>query len=344
MITIKEIAKRAEVSIGTVDRVLHNRGRVSAETEKKIRDIVKESGYKPNMIARSLSLKRTLLIAVLMPLISQDGGYWKKSKTGVLKAGEELSPYNVKTKLFYYNKHKESSFREKFKEVLAAEPDGILMAPVLSDAAGDLIRGIPKATPYLFFDANLTGSRNLSFIGQNSYDSGLLAGELMKMIISRPGIIAAIQPMVNDDHIRHRIEGFTAAIYPEPELSVKVYIPDRSGDRLSFQRLLQRLFKESKTIEGIFVSNAVCHYAADYLVEHSLESVKLIGYDLVEKNVNHLSQGVIDFLIGQRPEKQGFEGIHMLHRFLAFGEKGESHNFMPLDIVTKQNLKYYQHV
>ncbi len=344
MITIKEIARKANVSIGTVDRVLHNRGRVSPETEKRVREIVEKSGYKPNMIARSLSLKRELLFAVLMPMTNQDSGYWNKSKTGILKAGEDLSPYNVKIKLFYYNKYKESSFRDRFKEVLAADPSGILMAPVLSDAAEELIRGIPQKIPYLFFDANLLGANNLSFIGQNSYDSGLLAGDLMKMILPRPGSVAAIQPMVKDNHIRHRIEGFIASIHSEPGLSVKVYIPDRSGDRLSFQRLLRRLFKEYKTIDGIFVSNALCHYTADYLVEHSLESVKLIGYDLVKRNVHHLQQGVIDFLIGQRPEEQGFEGIHILHRYLAFGEKRESRIFMPLDIVTKQNLKYYPHV
>ncbi|MCP4752489.1 MAG: LacI family transcriptional regulator [Proteobacteria bacterium] len=60
MITIKDIAKRAGVSIGTVDSVLHGRERMAARTEKRIRDIVDESGYKPNLIARSLSLKRNL--------------------------------------------------------------------------------------------------------------------------------------------------------------------------------------------------------------------------------------------------------------------------------------------
>ena len=47
MITIKEIAKEAGVSIGTVDRVLHNRGRVSREAQEKVNAVVEKAGYKP---------------------------------------------------------------------------------------------------------------------------------------------------------------------------------------------------------------------------------------------------------------------------------------------------------
>ena len=48
MATIKEIAELAGVSRGTVDRVLNNRGAVNAETEAKIRSIMKQLHYKPN--------------------------------------------------------------------------------------------------------------------------------------------------------------------------------------------------------------------------------------------------------------------------------------------------------
>ena len=46
--TLKEIAERAGVSRGTVDRVMKNRGGVNPETEKRVRRIVEESGYTPN--------------------------------------------------------------------------------------------------------------------------------------------------------------------------------------------------------------------------------------------------------------------------------------------------------
>ena len=54
-IRIKDIALRAGVSIGTVDRVLHKRGEVSEETQQKIQQIIDELDYRPNLLASSLA-------------------------------------------------------------------------------------------------------------------------------------------------------------------------------------------------------------------------------------------------------------------------------------------------
>ena len=61
MVTIKNIAELANVSIGTVDRVIHNRGEFSLKTEEKVRKVIKELNYKPNVIARSLVTKKKLI-------------------------------------------------------------------------------------------------------------------------------------------------------------------------------------------------------------------------------------------------------------------------------------------
>ena len=58
-ITITQIAKLAGVSRGTVDRVIHQRGRVAPEVEKRIRDIMDD--YHPNMLGRALAVSKTLL-------------------------------------------------------------------------------------------------------------------------------------------------------------------------------------------------------------------------------------------------------------------------------------------
>lgn len=60
-ITITQIAKFAGVSRGTVDRVIHQRGRVAPEVEKRIRDIMDENDYHPNMLGRDLAVSKTLL-------------------------------------------------------------------------------------------------------------------------------------------------------------------------------------------------------------------------------------------------------------------------------------------
>jgi len=69
-VTIKDVAKKAGVGLGTVSRVLNNHPSVSEETRKKVLDAIKELDYNPNAIARSLKVKYTKSIGVMIPDIS----------------------------------------------------------------------------------------------------------------------------------------------------------------------------------------------------------------------------------------------------------------------------------
>ena len=67
MAGIKDVAKRANVGVGTVSRMLNNSGYVADATRKKIEGAMKELNYTPNELARNLYHKRTGIIAVLVP-------------------------------------------------------------------------------------------------------------------------------------------------------------------------------------------------------------------------------------------------------------------------------------
>ena len=58
--TVFDVARLAGVSRGTVDRVLHSRGRVSQETVKKVQDAVEQLRFSPNPNAASLGSKRSM--------------------------------------------------------------------------------------------------------------------------------------------------------------------------------------------------------------------------------------------------------------------------------------------
>ncbi|MCD5414327.1 MAG: LacI family transcriptional regulator [Clostridiales bacterium] len=69
-INIKDVAKKAGVSISTVSRVVNESKVVRQETHKKVMKVIEELGYKPNAIARSLKIKTTKTIGILIPDIS----------------------------------------------------------------------------------------------------------------------------------------------------------------------------------------------------------------------------------------------------------------------------------
>ena len=69
-ITIKDVAKKAGVSISTVSRVINDSKPVTDEVKQKVLDVIKETGYIPNPLARSLVTKRSQLIGVIVPEVS----------------------------------------------------------------------------------------------------------------------------------------------------------------------------------------------------------------------------------------------------------------------------------
>ena len=106
-IRIIDIAEMAGVSVGTVDRVIHNRGRVSEENEKKVRAILEKANYQPNLMARSLASKKQYHFLAITPSF-KPGEYWEAISEGIAKAASETEFYNVNvTKLFFdqYDNH-----------------------------------------------------------------------------------------------------------------------------------------------------------------------------------------------------------------------------------------------
>lgn len=68
--TIKDVAKKANVSIATVSRILNDQGGYSEKTKFKVLKVIEELGYQPNAVARGLINKRTHTIGVLFPKLS----------------------------------------------------------------------------------------------------------------------------------------------------------------------------------------------------------------------------------------------------------------------------------
>jgi LacI family transcriptional regulator len=340
--TIKEIARKANVSIGTVDRVMHGRGRVSRETAELVKEIIKESGYKPDVFGRRLSLSKEFTFAVLMPRLSQDSKYWEISARGIEQAHEELKAYKIKLKYFFYDRYSEKSVKKEIKKIEESEIDGLLVAPVLHRPIKRFLLSITDRIPYVLFNANIPDSNALSYIGQDSFQSGVLCAKLMRNMICGNGCIAMILAAPDDYHIIERADGFKSFFEDVKDFEIKSYSL-RPCTKESFYAMMNNIMREDKKLRGIFVANSATHYAAEYLKEYGIDKkIYLIGYDLIEENVKCLKEGLIDFLISQKAEMQGYKGLLTLYRSVVMQESCEKHIMMPLDIITNENLIYYQ--
>ena len=104
---------------------------------------------------------------------------------------------------------------------------------------------------------------------------------------------------------------------------------------------MDQFFEKYKKVKGIFVTNSRSHLVANYLNENQINSIVFAGYDLISENMIYLEKGTIDFLIGQRPKEQGYKAIMAVFSFLVLKQEVEKVNYSPIDIITKENAKYY---
>ena len=342
MATVKEIAERANVSIGTVDRVIHNRGRVSSDTRKRIEDIIRELDYSPNFFAKNLRRGQNYRFSVLMPRKEQDNSFWSLIWQGMEKATAELSAYNIEVTPYYYDRNSDRSFQIQSNKILSEIPDGLIIAPVLSVNLKDFIERIPDTVPYVFVDSRIDNSKPISYIGHHPYKSGVLAAKLMKLLAGeKQGTIAVIRSYLEEYHMDQRARGFHSYFANDEGITLVDYNITGVENRKSYTEITKRCVQSNSDLIGIFVTNVYTNYVAEYLsVLDQTQKPKLIGYDLVKENIKYLKDGVIDFLLSHRPDIQGYNALMQLYDYRVIKRDVESEPFMPIDILTKENIDF----
>lgn len=338
--SVKEIARLAGVSIGTVDRVLHDRGRVAKKTEEKVREIIKSLNYKPDVFARNLKLSKAWDFGVLMPGVDQDSRYWQLPHQGIEGAVRELSPLKIKVHYFFFDKYDNNSFCINCEKALKADLDGLIIAPVLGKATEKFIDCIPGDLPYVFFDSFVPGAKPLAVIGQDSMQAGRLAASLMCLLLPNGGEVAVIRSLPWDYHIEKRISGFRNYFKSRKHFTLTVYDMRNHQNGTSFGKTIRQIRNNHGDLKGLFVSNANTYpFARSLRSTGSTKKVAVIGFDLIRENVQLLKSGQIDFLISQRPKTQGYQSIYSLYRHVILNEPVEKELFMSLEIITKENIE-----
>ncbi|WP_138477535.1 substrate-binding domain-containing protein [Dyadobacter bucti] len=346
IVRIKDIAEKAQTSKGTVDRVLHNRGRVADDVRERILKIIEELNYEPNFIAQSLKSQRTFNLVALIPDPHVDP-YWEAPKAGLEKAEKELRQYGIYISQLIFNPHEVTSFIAKAEEATKENPDGVLIAPIFYKEVLPFFKEwATKDIPYVLFNTQIEHVDPLCYIGQDSFQSGELAAKIICFGLQSPGsiLVAHInEDISNSAHLITKEEGFRNYFARKAEREkfriVTKEINFSEGTSLDMQ--LDQILTDEPQLSAVYVTNSKAFEIASYLERKGLNDIKLVGYDLLKPNLDYLDKEIISFLINQNPLGQGYWGIHQLANHLVFKKEIQPIKFLPLDIITKENLDYY---
>ncbi len=342
---IKDIARLAGVSAGTVDRVLHGRGKVSETNRAAVELALRQSGYKPNLHLSSISMKKGFSLAVAVPECAE-GEYWEQVRGGIMRAVGEYDSLSIDCKFFYYNQFDLFSCRRVFAELASGHWDGVIVGPTFKDETIVLANALDDSrTPYVFVDSMVDGTSPVCFFSANQYVCGYLLAKLMYQITPAGSEYVLCQARrVGDESANNtmmRKSGFMEFFRERGlENSIRRLLFSAS-DPSENESLVGDFFARNPKVRGGAVLSSRGGIMADYLKRHGVAGVRLVTFDLTRSNVEGLKGGGLGFVVCQRPAQQGFMAVKALMMRLVFGNSPQRENYMPLDIVTQENLEYY---
>jgi len=345
LITIKDIAKEANVSVGTVDRVLHNRGGVSPKTEDKIRKILKQKKFKINTIASSLAMKKNLNLATLIPQYDGENVFWKSPMSGIQKGSQEVNPYGIENHIFTFDQFNPQSYTDAFKMLIQLQPDAVVMVPIFIKETTEIIQTLShRKIPYLFFNVDLKGYNNLCYIGQKSFEAGILAGKLTRLCIDSEDevlIVLTRKNLYDYEANFERVKGFVH-YFKENKPETKIHElqfdepskVEQSGERIN------DFLKKNPQIKGILVPSSRISNVCRVIDHDKLKELKLVGFDTTPQNVEALEKGLVTFLISQKSFNQGYKSIKTMANYLVHKKIPNNEIPTPLEIITKENYNF----
>ncbi len=341
-ISVKDIAKLSNVSIGTVDRVIHNRKGVSETTRKLVQDIIDQTGYKKNIIASRLASKKTIRIITLLPAGTNEFDYWHLHQQGLDQAYSKLLDLGLELQHFHFEILKSATFKKQWDVIKSLPFDGIITVPVFEN----LMEGVVHycnihSRPIVFVDAMSEKFPDIAFIGQNAFKAGRVCARLMVNITDAKSKYLLVNISTgNTIHINNlqRDHGFRS-FFKDNGLNNQIYtISNQLEDRLEFIKELKTLIKRQGNFEGILVTNSRSSFVVDALDDLGMKDMKVIGFDLNEKNINHLKEERIHFLIDQKPQLQSKRAVDAAFNAVAYRNESIYDQSMPVEIFVKENL------
>lgn len=270
MATLKDVARESGLTVGTVSRVLNNRGYISEQTRNKVYEVMKQLNYQPNEMARSLSKQKNNTIALIVPHIMHP--YFSK-----LISCMELAASKYKYKILLFNsKGKEEKEEEYIEMCKSNRVEGIVLCSGSFRTEKFKNLHCPLITMERFMDEGTAG------IECDNYQGGVLAAEHMiskgcRQLLYIGGVNE--QPMPADERTRAFVDVCRrhGVVFHE-ENPGQIFYND-----MKYYSVIQQALDRYPETDGIFAgSDLIAAQVLQVCREKGMpvpERIKVVGFD-----------------------------------------------------------------
>lgn len=320
MPTIKDVAKKSNVSVATVSRVINNTGYVNHETRKIVEAAIDELGYVPNELARSLFRKKSNIIGLIVPHISTYffGELIESLEGPIMKHGYKLMIFNSKDDI---------EIEKKYINVLSQyNIDGLILAANTQSVRSYLNLKIPIITIDHIIDKSIP-----SITSDNVLGGELAARKLVKnganLIIHFRGPSVLLT-------VVDRARGFYQ-VMDEHNIDVHSFDLDFKAPDLND---IEMFIKRHPDVNGIFCSSdIIAMYVISILTKLGYrvpDDVQVIGFDNIQ-----LSSVIMPRLttIAQPIIEMGECAVESLITLIDKKEIDELHQLIPVRLIERDS-------
>lgn len=346
-IRIKDIAEKSGVSVGTVDRVLHNRPNVSQTARKKVENVLNSIDYRPNMYASALAYNKSYSFFCIIPRHEHET-YWEEIEEGAVKAGETRRDFHVNVKMLYYKRFDNKSFTECCTKCLKNSPNGVIIVPSDIDITKNFTEKLHEQDiPFILLDSYLPDLKPMSFYGQDSFCSGYFAAKILMLIASgekeimlmkqtKNGKVASKQQANREVGFKHYMSEYF------PHIKVRELDLPIDHEESEYAPMLESFFTDNMDIHHCITFCSKSYIVGEFLQRTNRRDIQIMGYDIIDRNAKCLRLGSISFLIAQHAFMQGYNCVDALFKAIVLKMKVDPVNYMPIELLSKENIDFYR--
>ena len=331
-VTIKEIARAAGVSRGTVDRVLHNRSGVNQDVAERIRRMAEEMGFTPNRAGKILAarkqpmsigclyrLKVIIFFQMLLPVFSGLRTSWRIRCDG---ACGHIKGFDPATHINAVNR-------------LAAEGySGLCLTTMdIPEVQLAVHTVIGKGIPVVSVNTDIPDTGRICYVGPDYFNDGQTAAGLLARMTD---VVLHVLIVTGSYYIRghkERINGFISGMkHHKVSFMIADTIESQDDDEYAYVRTVRSL-SQHPDINCVFIGAGGVTGVCTAVKHLQRTAVHILSFDAVPSTVGYVKDGTIDFTICQEPERQGYMAIKKLFDYLISDDGRDPEDFITDTII-----------
>lgn len=339
-ITVKEIARLAGVSRGTVDRALKGRDGINRETKERILKIAQEHNYTPNLIGKALVYsKHPIKVSVILNSVGND--FFSEMKRGFFEAEREYSSYGICLALREIKGYKSEDILRAIDEI-DEDTKALVLTPVNDEKVREKIDDLTeRGVCVITISSDIENSKRTAYVGCDYLKSGRIAGRLIRLLNKKGASVCIATGSANHKGHMSRVEGIKAYLSDHGnDINIAGVIENQDDNETAYLKT-KKFLRNHDNISFVYITAGGVSGTVKAVREETALTGRKIGigcFDDTPEIERAVKNGDIEATICQQPFEQGYNAIKLIFEKIVARKEIKKFNYTQLIIKVDESM------